>query len=92
MKFVCVTANKADCELDRPTKGKMKCFSGDDKAEKPPMNPPHHKPDPFAPKVKEKKEPVRVKAPTASAIRGEIVEKPITNSDIMAMLLKLANK
>lgn len=92
MKFVCVTANKADCELDRPMKGKMKCYSGDDKAEKPPMNPPVNKPDPFAPKVKEKKEPVRVKAPTASAIRGDVIEKPITNSDIMAFLLKNLGK
>lgn len=91
MKFVCVTASKAECELHRPQKGKMKCFNSDG-SEVPPMNPPEIRPDPFAPKLKVKKEPVRVASPVASSIRGQVVEKPITNADIMAMLLKLANK
>ena len=85
MKFVSAVAGKAiDGSLIHP--GLMK------KSE-PPMNPPHYKPDPFAPKRKENKEPVRVKAPTASSVRGDPKEeKPITNADIMALLLKLNSK
>ena len=89
-KFVCVTASKADCETSRPDmKAKLKPFSGDDKAEKPPMNPPIHKPDPFAIKVREKKDPVKIASPAKSSIRGDVKDTaPVTNADIMAFLLK----
>ena len=71
-----------------------KSFSGENhRAEKPPMNPPIIKKDRFAPKQKEITEPKKVKSPVSSSIRGDPKQdKPITNEDIMALLLKALNK
>lgn len=91
-KFVCVSANSSGCEASRPNlKARIKPFS-DDPTEKPPMNPPLVLPDPFAPRVRELKEPIRVPSPAKSSIRGDIKEKVITNADIMAFLLKAMGK
>jgi hypothetical protein len=93
MKFVNTVASKAPCEAEGSKKAKLRTFSGEDKAERPPMNPPPHKPDPFAPKLKEHKDPTIIKAPVASSVRGQQKEAaPITNADIMAFLLKNLGK
>lgn len=92
MKFVCVTASKSACESSRPnTKARMTPFS-DDPTERPPMNPPLVVRDPFAPRVRELKEPIRVPSPAKSSIRGDIKEKVITNADIMSFLMKSMGK
>lgn len=91
-KFVCLTANKAECELENGRKARLRMNLAD-KAEQPPMNPPHHKPDPFAPKVKTASEPKRITAPVGSAIRGDAGPKgEPTNAEIMAFLLKTLGK
>jgi hypothetical protein len=93
MKFVNTVANKSASELEVSKKAKLRTFSGEDKAERPAMNPPPHKPDPFAPKIKEHRDPTIIKAPVASSVRGQQKEAtPITNADIMAFLLKNLGK
>jgi hypothetical protein len=91
MKFVCVTANKSACELERGEKARLH-LNHDKKAE-PPMNPPRVKKDPFAPKSELPKEKVLIKSPVGSAIRGQerTVPEP-TNADIMKLLLETLAK
>lgn len=92
MKFVPATPVR-EGEAPLPEKAKFVAFSGSDRAEKPPMNVIVPKPDRFAPKKKEVKEPTRMKSPLSSAVRGDPKQdKPITNEDIMALLLKTLNK
>lgn len=71
-----------------------KSFSGENhRAEKPPMNPPLVKKDRFAPKSKQVNDPKISKSPVSSSIRGDPKqEKPVTNEDIMKLLLKTLNK
>jgi len=58
-----------------------------DKKSEPPMNPPRVKKDRFAPAPKEEKEPVRIRSPAKSSIRGDVKEEPlISNADILAFL------
>ena len=87
MKFVNMSAGKVETSVP-------KLYSGpNNRAEQPPMNPPRVKRDPFAPRVKEQKEPRIIKSPVSSSIRGDPKkDKPVTNEDIMALLLKALNK
>jgi hypothetical protein len=91
-KFVCLTANKAECELENGRKAQLRT-NAKDRSEKPPMNPPKVKPDRFAPKSKANLQPRRIDSPVASAIRGD--QKPQvqpTNAEIMELLLKVLGK
>ena len=86
-KFVCVTANKAECEAENASKGRLRM--NHDKTPLAPANPPRVKPDPFAPKKKGVVEPRLIKSPVASSVRGDA--KPASepsNAEIMAFLLK----
>ena len=92
MKFVPATPVKEGV-APLPEKAKFVAHSGSDRAEKPPMNVNAPKPDRFAPKKKEAHEPVRMKSPLSSSVRGDPKQdKPVTNEDIMALLLKALNK
>lgn len=88
-KFVNMVASKSKSELESSPLGRLH-LNHSDKSEKPGMNPPMHKPDPFAPKVKGLVEPRKVASPSVSALRGQVKEsaKEPTNSEIMAFLLK----
>ena len=67
--------------------GKARLHLNHDKKSEAPMNPPRVKKDRFAPQVKEPAEPVRIRSPVKSAIRGDVKEEPlISNSDILAFL------
>ena len=85
MKFVCVSAMKAPCEAERGDKARL--HMNHDKKSEPPMNPPRVKKDPFAPHVREAKEPVRIRSPAKSSIRGDVKTDPlVSNADILAFL------
>jgi hypothetical protein len=79
MKFVNMSSKGAE--------GKARLHLNHDKKSEAPMNPPRVKKDRFAPQVKEPAEPVRIRSPVKSAIRGDVKEEPlISNSDILAFL------
>lgn len=69
MKFVNMTASKSVSELESNPKARLRM--NHDKTPEPPANPPRVKADPFAPKVKENKPPVRIASPAKSTVRGD---------------------
>lgn len=61
-----------------------------DISEKEGLNPPHFVPDPFANRVREIKEPVKVPALVASALRGDKKPKPpVSNDELLEYLKKV---
>jgi len=61
-----------------------------DISEKAGANPPHFVPDPFAIRVREHKEPVKLPALAASALRGDKKAKPpVTNDELLEYLKKM---
>lgn len=92
MKFVPATPVRSG-EAPLPEKAKFVTHSGENRAEKPPMNVNVPKPDRFAPKKKETLPQPSIKSPLSSSIRGDPKkDKPVSNEDIMALLLKALNK
>ncbi len=85
MKFVNMSVKRVGTDAEREDRSRLH-LNHDKKAE-PPLNLPKVKRDPFAMPVKENKEPVRIRSPAKSSIRGDVKEEPlISNSDILAFL------
>lgn len=85
MKFVNMTASKSASELESNPKARLRM--NHDKTPLPAANPPRVKPDPFAPKVKDNKPPVRIASPAKSTVRGDAKsEAEPSNAEILDFL------